>query len=223
MEQISVTLSANAGVCVGFGDTCIWVDALHRQKAPGFSALSDDLLAQMAAHPAFQNPSAICYTHCHGDHFSRELTEQAARRWPQARILMPEPGIHTLGDIRLSFLPLPHEGSRYASVPHCGLLLSGGGRNLLIAGDCATGSDALSRALGDTPVHGAVFPFPWLTLKKGREMLKDRFSGAVLLFYHLPFAEDDENGYRAAARRARLQLPDRDIRLLTEPLQTQRF
>ena len=88
--ELSVTLSANAGVSVQMGDNTLWVDALHTDQQHGFSSVSPRLQGQMLTHPAFQNPKWICYTHCHGDHFSKELTQAAMRLWPKAELFLPE-------------------------------------------------------------------------------------------------------------------------------------
>ncbi len=231
VDTISVTLSANAGVSLEMGQRRIWVDALHTQKAPGFSGATPALLAKMAQLPAFRNPTAICYTHCHGDHFSKELTRRAMARW-NAPVFLPEPlegGTVTagercsfsVGDVSLEFLKLPHEGTQYGNVRHYGIIVSVCGCNVLLGGDCATGCDALAAAIGGRKIHAAILPFPWLTLRRGRAFLDAHLTGAALVFCHLPFAGEDPNGYRDAARRAAGLLAHRDIRLLTEPLQTE--
>ncbi len=227
--EISVTLSANAGVSVRAGENTLWVDALHEDKQPGFSAVSHSLQGQMLSHPAFQNPKWICYTHCHGDHFSKALTQQAKKLWPEAELFLPEAVFdrqHLLSQDeerrgQLTFYRFPHEGAQYANVPHYGLIAEFSGEEILFPGDCATASPALAQVLKNRKIHAAVLPFPWLTLKRGREFLQQYLPDATLVICHLPFQEDDGNCYRAAAEQAMHRMPDRDIRLMTEPLQTE--
>ena len=69
MAEIKVTLSANAGVSIQFDNCRIWVDALHEDKQPGFSAVSQALLSQLLESEAFSAPDYICVTHDHPDHW----------------------------------------------------------------------------------------------------------------------------------------------------------
>ncbi len=225
--ELSVALSANAGVSVQAGEDTLWVDALHEDKQSGFSAVSPRLQGQMLTHPAFQNPKWICYTHCHGDHFSRDLTQTAKKLWPQAELFLPEPifsnqnllsePVESRG--QLTFYRFPHEGAQYANVSHYGLIADFSGCKVLFAGDCATASPALAQALKNRKIRVAVLPFPWLTLKKGRDFVREYLPDATLVICHIPFPGDDVNGYRPAAEQAVQKLPNRDIRLMMQPLQ----
>jgi len=229
MSEIVVTLSANAGVVIRAGGKTIWVDALHEEKQAGFSTLSAKLQAQLLAGDP---PDYICYTHCHGDHYSRRLTAAAAGQWPQAKLFLPQTELegqtlitgdgfsHRDGNMTLTFLRLPHEGAQYADVKHYGLLISLPEGNILIPGDCATASPALSAAIGERKIDVALLDFPWITLRRGREFLAQNIHPAHILVYHLPFEEDDICGYRQAAEKAACQM-DVDVRLLRQPLQTE--
>lgn len=229
--DLSVTLSANAGVSVQAGEDTLWVDALHEDKQSGFSALAPRLQGQMLAHPAFQNPQWICFTHCHGDHFSPELTRTAKKLWPRAELFLPENVLsnqHLLSEAvesrgQLTFYRFPHEGAQYADVSHYGLIADFSGCKVLFPGDCATASPVLAQVLKNRKIHVAVLPFPWLTLKKGRDFVNAYLPDAKLVICHLPFPEDDVNGYRAAAEQAVQKMPNRDIRLMMQPLQTERI
>ena len=231
--RISVTLSANAGVAIDFGSKRIWVDALHEEKQPGFSAVTASLQGKMLMAEAFQNPQYICYTHCHGDHYSEKLTDAACKLWPKARVLAPEGKYRTFSGeeytleedgLKIRYVKLPHEGEQYHHVRHFGILISYQGVNLLIPGDCATGSETLCQAIGDTPIHLALLDFPWLALRKGREFVLRHFADSKIVLYHLPFEEDDTCGYRDAASRAVAATPQiGDLRLLMRPLQQEYF
>ena len=230
--KISVTLSANAGVAIDFGGHRVWVDALHNQKVEGFSAVSPNIRQQMMQSGAFSNPECICYTHCHPDHFSKELTENAKTLWPEAALYLPEPvfseqilieGLsvsHREGQLKLRFFRLPHEGAQYAGCIHYGLLLSLEGKHILIPGDCQVASDALAQAVADVPVDLALLNFPWLTLKKGSAFLRESLRPKRTLLYHLPFEEDDVNGFRQAAEKALARENSGEMQLLWNPLQT---
>ena len=231
MENMTVTLSANAGVAIQIAGKRIWVDALHSRKAAGFSTVSPALLEKVLENPAFQTPDAICYTHCHWDHFSREQTQQALARWPEAKVFLPErhfPGQllpegqqpeFSLGNVTLRFLRLPHEGARYADTVHYGLLIRSPEGSVLVSGDCAVAAPELARALEGIELEAAILDFPWLTLSRGRAFV-ERLQAKRILLYHLPFPEDDVNGYRQSAAKAAERWPRGNASLLWEPLQT---
>lgn len=230
--KISVTLSANAGVAIDFGGYRIWVDALHNQKVDGFSAVSPSIRQQMMQSQAFSDPDCICYTHCHPDHFSKEMTAEAKALWPEAEVYLPEPvfqeqilvqgqsASYEKGGLQLRFFRLPHEGAQYAGCIHYGLLLSLEGKHILIPGDCQVASDALVQAVADVSVDLALLNFPWLTLKKGYAFLREELRPKQTLLYHLPFEEDDRNGFRQAAEKTLARQNSEEMQLLWNPLQT---
>lgn len=223
--RVTVTLSANAGTAIDFGGRRIWVDALHDKKQKSFSAVDLTLQQRMLGCEAFQNPEFICYTHCHGDHYSQKLTDAALKLWPQAKVLAPEGKYQCFEGsafaleekgLRIRFVKLPHEGEQYRDVAHFGILLSYGGKTILIPGDCETASPMLAQAVAGQKVDLALLDFPWLALRKGKEFVAQYLPQAQIALYHLPFAEDDTAGYREAARRA---VAGTQIPLLMEPLQ----
>lgn len=229
MSKLSVTLSANAGISLSFGGAVIWIDALHSKKVPGFSTVDPALQQKIFCGGALSPPDVICFTHCHEDHYSRGLTEQAQDRWPGAQLILPRRDFarqtllqgddvwETVGGLTLHFFRTVHDGKEYVDVPHYGLLLSDGNHRILIAGDSALAEPRLAQVAGEAPVDTAVLNFPWITLRRGREFVKTCISPRYLCVYHLPFAEDDLNGYRDAARRGATLLPD--VQILDTPLQ----
>lgn len=230
--KISVTLSANAGVAIDFDGHRIWVDALHDQKVDGFSAVCPSLQKQMMQSSAFSDPECICYTHCHPDHFSHKLTVSAKALWPDAALYLPEQmfpeqilvqgqsASYREGNLTLHFFRLPHEGAQYTGCIHYGILLSLKGKHILIPGDCQVASDALAQAVQDVPIDLALLNFPWLTLKKGYTFLREVLRPKQTLLYHLPFEENDANGFRQAAEKALARENTGDMHLLWNPLQT---
>lgn len=209
--SIYCALSANAGVSITIGDVRLWIDALHREKVPGFSTLSEVELSAIWENESFAYPDAIITTHCHPDHYSQALLQQAQRRWPKARVLLPEKHLEgqelICGDemtiqIRsatIKFFRLPHESKEYVSVPHYGLIAENRGDSLLTVGDCAVASTALLPYVAGRHLRLALLNFPWLTLRRGRRFTEQYIDAEHILYNHLPFLEDDRNGYRAAA------------------------
>ena len=234
MEHIKVTLSANAGVCIEVGGKKIWVDALYTDVGSTFSPLRPELREWVLSGEGFAPPDYICYTHCHGDHYCRELTRRAMEKWPAAKVILPRQeldgqillsgngqDIHD-GGLQLRFFKLPHEGKQYADVPLYGMMIGSSGCNILLPGDCELASPALRDAIGDKKVDLAILDFPWITLRKGQDFLEQFIKPAHILAYHLPFAQDDVNGYRRSADRAARMLKEKwDVRCLWDPKQTE--
>ena len=159
---------------------------------------------------------------------------EALGRWPEATAFLSEqqfPGQmlvegekpeFRLGDVTLRFLRLPHEGTQYANTVHYGLLILSPQGNVLVTGDCAVAAPQLQQAVAGITVDVAILDFPWLTLNKGRTALENLNAKNILL-YHLPFSEDDENGYRVSAAKAVSRWEQGNVRLLRQPLQTEVF
>ncbi len=124
--------------------------------------------------------------------------------------------------MKLRFLRLPHEGAQYANVIHYGLLILSSQGNVLVTGDCAVAAPELMQAVEGIRLDVAVLDFPWLTLNKGRTALESLNAKNILL-YHLPFPEDDGNGYRDSAAKAVSRWEQGNVRLLRQPLQTEVF
>lgn len=235
MRHIQLTLSANAGLALQLADKRIWIDAAHSEKIPGMSALTEAQWRAVLAHPAFTAPDLIFFTHCHGDHFSAERAAEAARLWPRAVLALPEQKLErqTLltgsqlrvrsGSTEFLFLRLAHEGAGFADVPHYGLLIDDGGFRILFTGDCQVASPELERQLGGAPIDLVVVDFPWVTLRRGREFLRDVLRPRQIAVCHLPFPGDDVMGARQAALRAAAQLPFAQLRLFLEPFQSETF
>ena len=229
--NLSVTLSANAGVSLELAGKRIWVDALHEIKQPGFSAVSGDLVGKMERCPAFSEPDLILCTHCHEDHFSREMVLSAMKRFPNVKVFLPEQKIdgqilvpregccYELGELKLHLFPLTHEGERYKDCVHFGVRVEHDRTNILIPGDCRLCEEALAQAVSGSEIHLALMNFPWLTLSQPRAFLLNKIQPKQVLYYHLPFAEDDVNGFRPAAEKWLQKLEDPRMDLLYQPLQ----
>jgi len=230
MQTIQITLSANAGISLEMGGKRILVDPFHTEKQQGFSTVRPSLFGEILNEPSFAKPDCICYTHCHPDHFSRELTEAYLRKWPNAELFLPEPVFdrqHLVSepvftweknDICLQFLRLPHEGAIYRDTVHYGLLVKIAGVHILIPGDCAVASPVLAERLKGEKIHLAILDFPWITLKRGREFVLQILKPESVVAFHLPFEEDDVCGYRDAVCRAADSLP-LPVKMLAEPMQ----
>ena len=236
MPQITVALSANAGLSVTINKTRIWIDALPGPTDAGYSCVSDSLWEKMCLSDAFRDPDLICFTHCHKDHFSPLLTAKARGRFPHVPLVLPEQAYadsyllsgHMVSvpfkDLTLKFVRTIHEGEKYADVPHYAVLITAGGRTVLAAGDTQTAGNSLVSFLEahEIKIDTAILPFPWITLSRGRDCIREDIRPGHLLVCHVPFPEDDINRYREAVSRSLTECRDpADIRILERPLQTE--
>ena len=217
MARIKLTLSANAGGALQLGDHRLLIDALHNRKVAGFSALNEEQQEVVFTHPDFVNPEMILFTHRHPDHYSKALAAAALDRWPNAKCLMDQKLQLTAGDTQIQFLPLIHEGAEFAGTEHYGILITWQGKHILIPGDCRIADEDLLVAVAGKQIDLAILNFPWLTLRKGRQCLQAVLKPKNCVFWHLPFAQDDVNGYRHSADAALSQYPGT---LLYDPFQT---
>lgn len=228
------TLSVNAGLSLKTEGLCIWVDALHKDKVPDFSTLSEEHQRQFFSSPDFTDPDVICFTHCHDDHYSRQLCDKAAALYPNAIVIVPED--HSDGRILLhgkemmikvknrllTFRRLVHEGEQFKDVPNYGLMVEDDGERILVIGDCALKGSGLEEWVADSDIDTVFAPFPWITLKQGREFIEKVLKPSCLIIYHLPLPEDDVYGYVKAAEKAAMHLEGiDDVRLMTEAFQVE--
>ena len=230
-----ITLSANAGFSLiiepaesmekGEPDSIskersarMWFDALHEQNVNEFSTLSENIIQKMMKCEDFFWPDVIAYTHCHKDHFSAELTEQAIALWPEAQVIVPEkmiPGQITLcrdtvirlKGAELEFIRTTHEGEEYRNTPHFACIVRKHGKRILITGDSEVGGSMLKDKLTERGMIKENSPdiviagFPWITLKKGRDSLDKWLWPSHLVINHLPFPDEDEEGFNVAAEK----------------------
>jgi hypothetical protein len=232
MSKCSLALTANAGVILTIGDIVLMIDALHGEKMPGFSTVPPDVLSRVWNKFLIRTPTVILATHVHPDHVSAALWDEARLRWPACFFLSPgcplkgtivlkEPWHHiTCMGINIDTMRLPHEGSAYDTVVNYGYFLDVGGFTVLIPGDCAIdATPKISELIAGRHVDLALLNFPWVTLSEPRAFVQETIAPSHLALFHLPFIEDDSEGYRPAAFMAAKELSGVDVWVLSEPFQ----
>ena len=218
--EVSITLSANAGICISVGNDAIWVDALHNKKVPGFSSVAPDLMADIMKSQNFPAPKAICFTHDHPDHYSANLLETAQKQYPLTQTIVPwntNADHWRVGNMEITGYKLPHDGDRYAELLHYGFLIAVNDKNILIPGDCRLCDPELLRFVDGRNIDLALLNFPWYTLKKARAFVAEHIKPQFTVLYHLPFAKDDCNSYTKIAEISTKN--EANAFLLTKPLQ----
>lgn len=237
--SLKLCFGANAGVSVTFGGVRFWVDALHDRKTGTFSPVTPALFEKMLSHPDFTDPDLLIYTHRHPDHYSRVLTQEALDRFPTAAVLSPfaefpsalsaaeAPAVfdHALNNLELHFFKARHAGSPLQQIRSYGFTAKAHGQTLLAACDSAPDAPELLEAAARQPVDLALLPYVWATEKAYRRLLTEVIRPKAVVINHLPFAGDDREGLRLAAKKGaeKLALLIPDVRLAAEPLQTEIF
>lgn len=205
MGNAKIILSANAGICLTISDCTIWIDALHRHKTERFSTITQDMWEEMKK--TFPSPDILFFTHKHPDHFSTTLIKEALKLYPKAKLISPNADFSNqlilcgkkiefnYKNIHFTFIKLIHEGRFYHDTPHYGLILEYEKKKWLIAGDCEV-------CCNDIAEHFdyVFFPFPWITLSKGRTFIEEKIKPNDLFIYHIPFEEDNNEHFREAVK-----------------------
>jgi L-ascorbate metabolism protein UlaG (beta-lactamase superfamily) len=232
MSQCTITLSASSGVVLRYGDVRIWSDVLHSKKTPDFSTVSPEMWRHLQQDPALIPPDLIVFSHCHPDHYSRELTAQAMKLWPDAQVAIPKREFDrqilitqqrnqlSVRGLSLRFGKLAHDGKGFEDVANYGCIIDNHGFHTLIAGDCAVANPELADFIGDTPIQLALLDFPWATLRKGREFIQKYIHPEHLILYHLPFQADNDYRFREATAQSVSRVSGiPDIRILQDAFQ----
>lgn len=218
MEQDNfVLLTANAGVLISFHHKKILVDALHNTKTQRFSRVSDNVLRRIVnGEGDFAGVDLALYTHDHPDHYSKNWTMRLLERNPNIQLVTPvhdfadRNHVHFLSRVRESFQingvkitceRLQHDGSEFASVINYAYMLDLEDYHILLLGDGLMDAKAIQALIGDWKVDLALLNFPFLTLKRGREIIDQVIAAKKTILFHLPELEDDINGYGPAAQR----------------------
>ncbi len=234
MPSCKVTLIANCGVMIDCNGAKVFSDAFHRKKTVNFSTVNEERQRHMVSSPEFRNADAMIFTHKHADHYSRFLISQTLKLTPGIKLVSPVSEFESqlvldkeqqhvdFGKFSADFIKLQHDGAQYADVPNYGYLLDLGGFTVFNTGDSMLCEQHITEFLQGRKVDLALMNFPWLTLRKGREFIKEYIKPRHLMFFHIPFAEDNLIGYREACFKS-LPLMDGvdDVRLLTEPFQVE--
>ncbi len=232
MLQCKITFSSNTGVAIQFGDINILVDFFHNKKIPGFSTITDVLCGNILNFLKVCNPTVVFYTHCHPDHYSRQFTQIIKEEYQNVKLILTAPDfdnqmllykdehIFSMGDLCMRFKRLSHEGKEFEDVPNYGCIMNYGNFRILIVGDCSVGNPELISFINGGTIDAVFFPFPWVALKKGRAFIESYIKYKHMFVYHLPFKEDDINGYIKATHKSIFD-NDLDVCVLEEPLQTE--
>lgn len=200
--MIKFTLSSNAGFALQLGDKRILVDAFG-VDAGEFDGLDEKLKEEVFKAPSFINPDFVLFTHCHPDHFSYDYTDEFIKRFPQAKLFLPEKKFEnqtlvegrkqsfTFDAIEIIFYELPHEKEETLGVPHYVIEIKYEGKSIVFTGDCAVACDKFSSLFNGKIIDIFVVDFPWITLNGSLNYVKNILKPKNILVCHLPWKNPD--------------------------------
>ena len=210
---MKLTLCSNAGLSIDTGESRILVDIV------------DDVID----NPDFFHPDALCFTHCHEDHFSKAVTEKFIRSYPDLRVFLPESHIPSqfslnakrhnffIKKTELVFVKLIHEGKEYADIPHYGIILNTGKKKFFLTGDCRVAGDDIMDSLNNVHPDVVVVDFPWVTLGRGREFILNTLRPRDLFIVHFSGAEEDIGLYRKLTMKVLDKLKGINVHIMDRP------
>lgn len=218
MSSNFVLLLANAGVLLHLNGKSILIDGLHNEKTQRFSAVSPALQqAVLAGEGVFSHIDYMLVTHDHPDHASAALTNRFLKAHTETLLLTPQRGLLHKDNVReitraqehvvfgrdsFLFQRVTHDGQEFKNIPNYAIIGEIDEKRFVLFGDAGVDKTLLSHTVFHTHFHLALLNFPFLTLTRGREIIQSLAPEEAVIF-HLPFAQDDINGYLDAARRAR--------------------
>lgn len=225
-REIKVTYIANAGVLITAGQTKIFIDALHSEKTPVFSTLTEPLLSQIVSgQGSFKDVDYLLFTHIHLEHFGVQATSDYLRNNKVKALVVPQdvaeiikkkmPGeqenaaetivMHSsYGEIvqlirdnlRIKYFRTIHQGDQFINVQNYGFLLKIAGYSILHLGDGGYEPELLEKMLEGEPIDCALLNFPFITLPLGRRIITGVIKPRQIITLHLPSAADDQYNYR---------------------------
>lgn len=223
--EVKVTYIANAGVMITFGQTKVFIDALHSKKTPIFQTVKEPLLGRIIrGDNGFKDVDYLLFTHTHKDHFGHEAVLAYLRNNKCKALIVPEDAGQIISrategesaeqgvinimnpdydlkaelehdNIRIKYFRLNHMGEQYQNVLNYSFLVEIGGFNILHLGDGGFEPVHMQKMLEGEIVHCALLNFPFVTLPRGREIISRIIKPRQIIIIHLPSVEDDQFNY----------------------------
>lgn len=204
-HTVHLTYLYNCGVLLSCGEDRILIDGLFGKENNFFDILPDEYeQALLSGKAPFEDITALLFTHCHGDHYSRRLVDQYMQAFPQVQVISPETvltgdsGAISCGSLKIEYSETGHIPTGRDEGRHYVFGIAAGGRNLVFTGDMdpAKLEDIIQRHGVDAD---AFFINPAMLLYEMKAPDKTLLQNIENLYvYHLPSEARDLYGYRKA-------------------------
>jgi len=206
---MNVRLIANAGLLITVNGIKILIDALHCRKTESYSSVPRDTLSSIiTGQEDFAHVDYMLVTHAHPDHYDERIVSEFMERHPETTLLTPtdikcghtlmlnhKNEIHDFCNIKFTCRRLTHEGKLYSGVINYGFIAESGGESFIVLGDGALHPDEISSFVSGKKIDTAILCFPFITLLRGKKIIRDIIKPGYVIAYHLPFEKDDINNY----------------------------
>lgn len=222
-QCVSVALLGNAGVMLQYEGIKILLDGLYLDDSGLFSNIPQSVLNRLLySKNEFSDIDYLLFSHCHPDHFNKQLLFQFLLNHSPKQVVLPAYAqesrsvISFLNEKQISFtalnnngksrvfsfsnnlyvtaLPTVHMGNQFAEIPHFSYLFTMGMRNILFLADAACNAEHL-QCIAREPID-SVFVTPlFFHDKVGQNIIKEMICPNQIFIYHMPFIENDKNGY----------------------------
>ena len=215
MSSNYAVLTANAGLLICVNGKKILIDALHNEKTKRFSSVSDSVSRMVISGDGdFEHIDYMIVTHDHPDHVSSLLTNNFLKNHPETHVFAPMRGLitdnmHNLmlpnetffidGDT-FSFKKAMHDGEEYKHILNYSGIITVAGKTIAFFGDAGVTKMLAAEEISNAKVDIGIYNFPFLTLTRGREIIK-KMDPEECIICHLPFEHDDINGYIPVVKR----------------------
>ena len=237
MDQfpISITLVANAGVCIHYRGMTLLLDGVFGQEGNPFSPLPTGCWDKMCrGEPPFEQLDCLLFTHFHPDHFSPEKTRKLVQSRAVKALFFPEDGapqvqelerflqqekipcailshatdhaVWQIGDhIRLQAFRTQHLGPEFYGVPHVCYRIAFDEREILFTGDTDYLHENLTQ-VANVPLEAAFLNPLFFQALFNKRLFHGTLKAEHICIYHIPFQADDRMHMRESIRR-RLRTP----------------
>ena len=235
MKTVKAALSANSGISLTLPGGRIFLDAISKSHNE-FSQVTPEIWDYMKKSEDFSSPDVICFSHVHADHYSYKMTAEAKQLWPEAKIILQdfdfddqivlagEQVDYSFSDISMKFVKTVHSGKGFEKENHYSIVIREEDLCILFSGDVTMPTEEIKTLIEKEKPQILILPFLWATQKNAVDYLLglDFVKSAAIV--HIPFAEDDQYGYRRAVEKNEKiwsVLPD--IRIMDDPYQVEEF
>lgn len=206
-------LTANAGLLLNIEGKTVLLDAVHT-GSKRFSGVTDAVMDMIISGDGdFGHIDYMIITHDHPDHVSLRHVNRLLKTHPETAVFSPLKNVYgdrvyqlflssenyRFGDDHLYFRNLTHDGVEYKDVRNYGGVISIAGKKISFFGDAGIENIQLTDEFaGDFNL--SIYNFPFLTLTKGRDIIK-KMDPKECIICHMPFEYEDVNGYRDSVSR----------------------
>lgn len=185
---MEIMRTANAGILLRLDNASILLDGVCREVSP-YPATPLWIREQLD----LQLPDALCFTHCHKDHFDREFAQNYVRK--SGRPVIGPEGVGTvdcgkIGNVQIQGITTRHIGAAGADTKHMSFVICGT-KCVWFLGDASPLQWKGSTGLPKPDV--VLAPYAYFTTSKGFACLQS-FGAAVNVLLHMPMRAQDTLG-----------------------------